>query len=75
MTVGDLRQTLNDPMLFDHTEVVIRVMDVTCDRQNPDDAEVETLATTVECTGKRVLVLHPADSLVLMFPSGRITHL
>jgi hypothetical protein len=75
MTVGELRAALSDPLLFDHTEVAVRVMDQSCDYQFPDDDAVSVLDTTVDTTGKRVLVIMPSDRLVLMFPNKRTPHL
>lgn len=75
MTVEQLRTALADPLLFDHSEVKIRIKDQTCDQLNPDDDEADVIDAHVECTGKRVLVITPDDSLVLMFPNVRITHL
>lgn len=75
MTVAQLKEALNDPRLYEHTEVMIRIKDQTCDYQNPDDDEACVIEAHVECAGKRVLVLTPEDSLVLMYPNGKVTHL
>lgn len=75
MTVGQLKEALGDSRLFDHTEVVIAVKDQTIDGQNPDDDEVETLTCSIQTSGKRTFVLHPVDSLVLMYPNRKVTHL
>lgn len=75
MTVGQLKLALNDPRLYDHSEVKIRIKDQTSDYQNPDDDEACLIDAQVDCTGKRVLVLTPEDSLVLMYPNGKVSHL